>query len=56
MLVGAAVGVALPETEPENRMMGDTRETLVEQAQDAAQLALDKVKHVASDAVASLDQ
>jgi len=54
--VGAAVGMSLPETEPENRMMGEARETFVERAQDAAHSAVEKVKDVASDAANTLGQ
>jgi len=54
--VGAAVGLSLPETEPENRMMGEARETFVERAQDAAHSAVEKVKDVASDAASTLGQ
>jgi len=54
--VGAAVGLSLPETEPENRMMGEVRDTFVERAQDAAQSAVEKVKDVASDAAGTLGQ
>jgi len=54
LAVGAAVGLSLPETEPENRMMGDARETFVERAQEAAQSAVEKVKDVASEAADTL--
>ena len=47
--VGVAVGLALPETERENRLMGEARDNLVERAQDAAQGAVDKAKQVAVD-------
>jgi ElaB/YqjD/DUF883 family membrane-anchored ribosome-binding protein len=48
--VGVAVGLALPETERENRLMGDTKDGLIEKAQDAAQNAVDKVKEKAENA------
>ncbi len=48
VLVGAAVGAALPETERENEMMGETRDTVVNQAQEMAQNAASTVKDVAS--------
>lgn len=48
VLVGAAVGAALPETERENEMMGETRDTVVNQAQEMAQNAASTVKEVAS--------
>jgi hypothetical protein len=34
--VGATVGLALPETETENEWLGETRDTMVEQAQEVA--------------------
>jgi ElaB/YqjD/DUF883 family membrane-anchored ribosome-binding protein len=48
VLVGAAVGAALPETERENQLMGETRDTVVNQAQEMAQNAASTVKEVAS--------
>jgi ElaB/YqjD/DUF883 family membrane-anchored ribosome-binding protein len=42
--VGVAVGLSLPETERENRLMGEARDGLLEKAQDAAQSAVDTVK------------
>lgn len=48
VLVGAAVGAALPETERENEMMGETRDNVVNQAQEMAQNAASTVKEVAS--------
>jgi ElaB/YqjD/DUF883 family membrane-anchored ribosome-binding protein len=60
VLVGAAVGAALPETHRENELMGETRDSVVTQAQEMAQNAASTVKEVASnipnqvtDAVAS---
>ena len=48
VLVGAAVGAALPETERENEVMGETRDNVVNQAQEMAQNAASTVKEVAS--------
>jgi ElaB/YqjD/DUF883 family membrane-anchored ribosome-binding protein len=48
--VGVGVGLALPETERENRLMGEARDNLVERAQGAAQGAVEKAKEVAGDA------
>lgn len=48
ILVGAAVGAALPETERENELMGETRDNVVNQAQEMAQNAASTVKEVAS--------
>ena len=49
--IGVAVGLALPETERENRLMGDARDNLLDRAQGAAQSAVEKAKDVAGDAV-----
>jgi ElaB/YqjD/DUF883 family membrane-anchored ribosome-binding protein len=49
--LGAAVGLALPETERENEWMGESRENVVERAQDVARGAVDKVKDAASKTV-----
>ncbi|HVH55230.1 MAG TPA: DUF3618 domain-containing protein [Vicinamibacterales bacterium] len=51
MLVGAAVGAALPETEKENEWMGDARDTVVDKAQQAAQNATQAVKEAANEVV-----
>jgi hypothetical protein len=53
--VGATVGLALPETETENEWLGETRDTMVEQAQELAtqmrQAAGDIAGQVASEVV-----
>jgi hypothetical protein len=51
-ILGAAVGLALPETERENEWMGEARDSVVNKAQDLARGAADRVKDAASDAVA----
>jgi len=48
--LGAAVGMALPETEQERRFMGETRERVVERVQEVAQDTMQKVQDVASEA------
>jgi ElaB/YqjD/DUF883 family membrane-anchored ribosome-binding protein len=48
--VGAAVGFAIPSTPYEGRLMGEARENLLRQAQEAAGSLVDKAKHVASEA------
>lgn len=50
VLVGAAVGAALPETERENELLGETRDSVVNQAKDAAREAASTVQEVATDA------
>ena len=49
LVAGVAVGLALPQTERENEWMGDTRDRVVDQAQDVARDAIDRAKTVASD-------
>jgi hypothetical protein len=51
MLVGAAVGASLPETETENEWMGEARDSVVERAQEAARNATEAVKDVSKDVV-----
>jgi hypothetical protein len=47
--LGAAVGLAVPETRKENEVMGEARETVVEKAQEKAQEAQQKVQRVAEE-------
>ena len=47
--VGAAVGLAIPSTNYEGRLMGDAREKLMERAQDAAGSLVDKAKQAATE-------
>ena len=51
MLVGAAVGASLPETERENELMGETRDSLVDRAQHMAENATEAVKEAANETV-----
>jgi len=48
LLIGAAFGLALPETEPENALMGDARDSLVDRAQQAASDAAERLQSQAS--------
>jgi ElaB/YqjD/DUF883 family membrane-anchored ribosome-binding protein len=48
LLLGAAFGLAVPETETENELMGDTREQVVGRARDAARDAANEVQEAAS--------
>lgn len=50
LAVGAAVGLSIPSTNYEGRLMGEARENLVQKAQDAAGTLVDKAKQVASEA------
>jgi len=49
MAVGAVVGLALPSTNYEGRMMGEARENLLSKAEDTATEFVDRAKQVASD-------
>ncbi len=48
--VGAAIGLALPQTSREHEVMGEARDTLVEKAQEKAGEAQEKVQRVAEEA------
>jgi ElaB/YqjD/DUF883 family membrane-anchored ribosome-binding protein len=54
--VGAAVGLAIPETARENEVMGEARDTVVEKAQEKAQEAQEKVQRVAEEAQGAAQQ
>lgn len=47
LALGAAAGLALPETQRENELLGETRDRLVERATDVAQNTMEKVQQVA---------
>ena len=49
MAVGAVVGLALPSTNYEGKMMGEARQNLMAKAEDTATEFVDKAKQVASD-------
>ena len=51
-LIGAVIGMSIPETEAENRLMGEARDAVVERAQNMASEAANKV----SDAAGSVQQ
>jgi ElaB/YqjD/DUF883 family membrane-anchored ribosome-binding protein len=48
--VGAAIGLAVPQTSREHEVMGEARDTLVEKAQEKAEEAQEKVQRVAEEA------
>jgi len=48
-VIGAAVGMALPETERENEWLGDAKETVMDRAQDVAREAATAVQEAAGD-------
>jgi len=49
LAVGAAIGLALPQTRRENELMGEARDNLIERAQEVAQDTMEKVQHVAGE-------
>ena len=49
LALGTAVGLSLPQTERENRLMGEARDHLVERAQAVASDTMDKVQRVAGE-------
>jgi hypothetical protein len=51
LLIGASLGMVVPETESENVWMGEARENAVRRAQDAASGAVDRVKDAAAEVV-----
>lgn len=56
LALGTAVGLALPQTERENALMGDARDTLVEKAQGLAQETMGKVQEVAGEVQTTVQQ
>ena len=50
LLIGAAIGLALPETERENEWLGEAREGVVDRAQELARNAASTVQEVAGEA------
>jgi len=49
LLLGAAVGLAIPETERENEWMGEARDSMVDRAQEMAQKAASAAQDTAAD-------
>jgi hypothetical protein len=50
LAAGAMIGMAIPETERENEWMGETRDNVVEEAQQVARHAASRVQDAATDA------
>ncbi|HEY8598421.1 MAG TPA: DUF3618 domain-containing protein [Thermomicrobiales bacterium] len=50
LALGTAIGLALPQTQRENQLMGEARDTLLERAQGFAQETVEKVQTVATEA------
>ena len=55
-LVGVAIGMSLPSSETENRLMGEARDTVVDRAREAASDAAEKVQEVAGKAADAATQ
>lgn len=55
-LVGVAIGMSLPASETENRLMGEARDTVVDRAREAAGEAAEKVQDVAGKAADAATQ
>ena len=53
-VIGAVAGLAIPETEREHRLMGETRDNLVETVQDTVRDKVEKVQEAATNAVSSV--
>ncbi|HZA36418.1 MAG TPA: hypothetical protein VE505_15885, partial [Vicinamibacterales bacterium] len=51
MAVGAAVGLALPETRREQELMGDARDRMVDNAKSMANTAVDRATEAAQNLV-----
>jgi len=49
LAIGTAVGFSLPQTQRENELLGEARDTLIDRAQEVAQNTLEKVQQVAGD-------
>jgi hypothetical protein len=52
LLLGALAGLAIPETERENELLGETRDSMVDKAQEVARTATTRVQDAAGDLVA----
>ena len=51
VLIGASLGMVVPETERENELMGEARDTALERAQQVATGTVDRVKEAAATAL-----
>lgn len=56
LAVGVAAGLILPETEPENRLMGEAREQFMDQAREMAQQAQETAGRVAERVTSELQE
>lgn len=51
LLLGAIVGLTIPETERENEMLGETRDAMLDKAQEVARTATSRAQDAAADLV-----
>jgi hypothetical protein len=51
LILGASLGLAVPETQAENEVLGETRDATLKRAQDVATSAVSKVKDATADVV-----
>ncbi len=56
VVLGAAVGLAVPETRKEHELMGETRDSVLEQAKSKAQDTMQRAEHVAEEAQSAAKQ
>ncbi|HEY2866881.1 MAG TPA: DUF3618 domain-containing protein [Pyrinomonadaceae bacterium] len=54
--VGAVVGLAIPSTDYEGELMGDTRDELLRKAQNTGSTLIDKTKHLVDDAAQNISK
>jgi len=55
-VLGAAIGLAVPETEQEHKLMGQARDNIMDRAKEVAGDTMDKVKRVAEDVQGTVKQ
>jgi ElaB/YqjD/DUF883 family membrane-anchored ribosome-binding protein len=56
LAVGAAVGLAVPETPQEHQLMGSARDKLMDRAQSVAQDTIQKVQQATGDALQRVEE
>jgi len=55
LAIGAAIGLAIPSTSYEDKLMGETRDRVLERVQSTANQYIDKAKNVAQEAGQKID-
>lgn len=56
LALGAVVGLAIPSTQYENQLLGDTRENLVQSVEEAARGAFERVQEVAGEVTKTVQE